>query len=240
MEGHITSVLLPKNRGISKSKSLISKHETKIEFPAIALLVSGGHTELVLIKDYLKYKVSGQTLDDAAGEAFDKVAKMLGLGYPGGPIISKFAEKGSPDAFDFPRPMINQKNLNFSFSGLKTAVLYTLKSQYGSRTPVIEDVAASFQQAVIDVLISKTIKAIEKYKPKTVILAGGVAANSELRKQLRDKLHETWDTVNFLVPELEFTGDNAAMIGAAAYFQYQKKKFVKNPRTLEAKGRLKL
>jgi N6-L-threonylcarbamoyladenine synthase len=227
MEGHIFSVLLNKFQVSS------------FKFPALALLVSGGHTELVLISakggpaSGWKYKVIGATRDDAAGEAFDKVAKMLGLPYPGGPQVAKLASKykilNTKYNIKLPRPMINSKDYDFSFSGLKTAVLYLLKDlragKFGSRIislddrdkenqlsrPLVAQVCAEFQQAVIDVLISKTIRAAKEYKVKTIILGGGVAANKELRKQLGNK-------TNLLLPELKFTTDNAAMIAAAAYF----------------------
>src|SRR3989338_2541204 len=149
-----------------------------IKFPAIALIVSGGHTELVLIKNKNNFKKVGQTLDDAAGEAFDKVAQLLNVGYPGGPIISRLAERGDINAFNFPRPMIEKDNFNFSFSGLKTAVLYTIKDLPKKLSDKqLADLSASFQQAVVETLVAKTIKAAEHFKAKTVILAGGVAAN---------------------------------------------------------------
>jgi len=201
------------------------------------LLVSGGHTELVLIKDWLKYKIIGQTRDDAAGEAFDKVAKMLGLPYPGGPEVAKLAasHKSSVISLEIklPRPMINSKDYDFSFSGLKTAVLYLLRDlkQKGLTTNdwlLKTNICKEFQQAVIDVLISKTIRAAKEYKTKTVILGGGVAANKELRKQLGEK-------TNLLLPEIKFTTDNAAMIAVAAYFHAKDK--LKN---LQANGNLEL
>ena len=232
MEGHIFSALLKKNL-----KSQISN--LKNLFPAIALLVSGGHTELVLIKDYLKYKIIGQTRDDAAGEAFDKVAKMLGLPYPGGPIVAKLASQRKSEArnpkfeISLPRPMINSKDYDFSFSGLKTAVLYKLKELGIINNELKNEICREFQQAVIDVLVSKTIRAAREYKVKTVILGGGVAANKELRKQLGNK-------TNLLLPEIKFTTDNAAMIAVAAYFHASKKGFVKKSAPLKADGNLSL
>ena len=200
----------------------------KPNFPALGLIVSGGHTELILMKDKTSFKKIGQTLDDAAGEAFDKVAQLLNIGYPGGPIISKLALQGDDTAFEFPRPMINANNFNFSFSGLKTSVLYTVKklktacpNRYAKRCGRVNqktkaDICASFQKAAVDVLVSKTIKAAKQYKVKTVILAGGVAANKLLRQQLYKEVKAI--KKEFLVPEFKFSTDNAAMIAAAGYF----------------------
>lgn len=191
-----------------------------IRFPALGLVVSGGHTELIEAKRPGAWKLVGRTRDDAAGEAFDKVAKLLGLGYPGGPEIAKFAVGGNPAGFRFPRPMMNSPDLDFSFAGLKTSVLYFLQRRYWlGRLPkrVLADVCASFQQAVIDVLVGKTLRAIKRTRPKTVLLAGGVAANTELRHQLRAAV-ERLDSVQYLEPSLAYCTDNAAMIAAAASF----------------------
>ncbi len=212
LEGHIMSVLLRKPR--------------KILFPALALVVSGGHTELVLFKKPLEYRVIGQTLDDAAGEAFDKVARLLGLGYPGGPVIAKEAEKfsGSERNIKLPRPMINSKDYNFSFSGLKTAVLYKIRDLKEMTPDLKIEMAAEFQQAVIDVLIKKTIRLAKEYGVKTIILGGGVVANKELRRQMEDAVKNLKHKPVFLMPEMEFTGDNAAMIALAAYFRAMERK----------------
>jgi len=185
------------------------------KFPAIVMVVSGGHTGLYLMKSHQKIMLLGQTLDDAAGEAFDKVAKILSLGYPGGPAISKAAPKGDPEAHHFPRSMLERKDFNFSFSGLKTAVLYeTKKTKLKNKA----DFAASFQQAVIDILIGKTIQAAYKYQPKSICLCGGVSANKELRKQLKKAVSELpWKT-SFHVPPIALSTDNAAMIGIAAAY----------------------
>ena len=232
MEGHLVSVLL---------NDKLSFDRVKVNFPAVALLVSGGHTELILIKNWLAYEIIGQTLDDAAGEAFDKVARLLGLPYPGGPALSKLASKTKKlQAIKFPRPMINSKDLNFSFSGLKTAVLYFVR-KLPELTPEIKtQICREFQQAVIDVLIAKTLKAAQKYKPKTIILGGGVAANQELRKQIKKELSKKFPKTSLLLPEIKFTGDNAAMIAAAGCLKAFKKMFVKNIKTLKADGNLKL
>ncbi len=199
-----------------------------LTFPALALIVSGGHTELILVKDQVSFKKIGQTLDDAAGEAFDKVAKILGLGYPGGPLVSQQALKGDRYKYDLPRPMLNQDNFNFSFSGLKTAVKYLLAEpvlaeellKAEKRSLVVADLCASFQQAVVEVLVHKTIKAARQKKVKTIILAGGVAANKELRQQLQAAA--TQNGLSYVVPEFALCTDNAAMIASAAYWQIQR------------------
>lgn len=188
----------------------------KIKFPAICLIVSGGHTELVLLKKDTHFKKIGQTVDDAAGEAFDKTAQLIKLEYPGGPEISKSAATGNPNAFTFPRPMINSGDFNFSFSGLKTAVLYTVKKQKKHDSKMTADLAASFQQAVVDVLTIKTAKAAKKYQAKSIMLAGGVAANKLLRETLQQKAADLG--TNFYVPDIQYCTDNAAMIAVAGYF----------------------
>jgi len=190
-------------------------------WPAIAAVVSGGHTELYLMKSLSNWKLLGRTLDDAAGEAFDKVAKMLGLPYPGGPQVSKSAEAGNPSTFALPRPMLKQAGYNFSFAGLKTAVLYALKKESrGKRNKeLVANMCASFQQAAIEVLVGKTIKAAQAYRARSVILSGGVSANQALRQELRQQLKKLMPTTQLLLPELRFTGDNAAMIALAAGVQ---------------------
>lgn len=211
----------------------------KLKFPAIALIVSGGHTQIILVKDYLKYKLIGETKDDAAGEAFDKTAKILELGYPGGPAISKAALKATGEfKVKLPRPMLSEKNFEMSFSGLKTAVLYSWKDLSSKiKSEQIEsakaDMAKEFQQAVVDVLIGKTLKAAKKYKARTIILGGGVSANRELRAQLENKIKTELPGVKFYFPEMAMTGDNAAMIAIAGYFHAKKKDFV-NPVKLKA------
>ncbi len=201
----------------------------KIEFPSVILTVSGGHTMLVLMKGHGQFKTLGETRDDAAGEAFDKAAKLLGIGYPGGPSIAFQAtkiknKKSNIKNINLPRPMVNSKSYDFSFSGLKTALLYQLKKdkKWQKRIP---EYCFEFQQAVIDVLVSKTIKAAKDYKVKTVMLAGGVAANKELRKQLKKAVENKLKEVKFYMPSLKYTTDNAAMIAVAGYFKAQKKKY---------------
>jgi len=208
------------------------KLNSKNIFPAVGLIVSGGHTELALMKDWYSFKKIGQTLDDAAGECFDKVAKLLDLSYPGGPIIAKRASQAKRSLKDFglnlPRPMLLSLDYNFSFSGLKTAVLYLLRDKNNShclhspeREDFINALCQEVQQAAIDVLIGKTLRASLKYKTKSVILAGGVAANQELRKQMAKRINDLRANLNFLVPPCEFCTDNALMMAMAAHFQWQ-------------------
>lgn len=222
IEGHILANWLD-----LKYRSL--KDEAPISLPALCLVVSGGHTELVWVPRLGKYKVLGRTRDDAAGEAYDKVAKLLGLGYPGGPIIDKLSQKGRSRQFDLPRPMINSKDFDFSFSGLKTAARYLIEKRKirGLKTAkMIADFCASFQAAVTDVLVEKTLKAAQKYEPKTIILGGGVAANSGLRARLRKDCASFG--FNFYLLPLKYTTDNAAMIAAAGYVNRAKAKVVQD------------
>jgi len=236
IEGHIYANFINKNS----------------EFPILCLVVSGGHTQLVLMKNHLSYEIIGQTLDDAAGEAFDKVARILDIGYPGGPAISKIAEENKIQnkkySIALPRPMLNRNNFDFSFSGLKTAVLYETKKHPDllKNKNYIAELCHEFQQSVIDVLISKTLKAAKKYNPKTIMLAGGVAANSELRKQLGGAIKNNLTNVNYTLPLNEYTGDNAAMIATAACFRWQrmtkaqKEKVLQNWKTLDTDANLNL
>ncbi len=185
------------------------------ELPALALIVSGGHTELVLVRGAGDYLLLGATRDDAAGEAFDKVASMLGLGYPGGPEVSRLAEKGNPEVVPLPRPMITSRDFDFSFSGLKTAIRQTVSRR---PAPKRADIAASFEAAVVEVLLAKTMAAAKVTAPKTVLLAGGVAANRALRKALRNAVKKELPGVRYAEPSLEYATDNGAMIAAAGYY----------------------
>ncbi len=235
MEGHIVSSIL-------KRRADESLEISKINFPAIVLLISGGHTELILMSDFLKYKIIGQTRDDAVGEAFDKVARLLGLPYPGGPEISKLAEISRKEKLDirftFPRPMIASKDFDFSFSGLKTAVLYAIK-KINSITPLIKKEASlEFENAVCDVLEKKTKDAVLFFNAKTIIVGGGVSANTEIRRRISG-LNSEETPLQIFLPEMMFTTDNALMIATAGYLRsiLSPSKFKKK---ITATGNLKL
>jgi N6-L-threonylcarbamoyladenine synthase len=206
LEGHLYSAWIQMDS---------EKKASPPEFPLVALIVSGGHSTLILMKDHLNYERLGGTLDDAAGEAFDKTARLLGLAYPGGPAIQKAAKKGNATAFQFPRSRL-EGTWNFSFSGLKTAVLREVKSlkEEGEVIPV-KDMAASFQAAVVDVLAEKTFMAAERFGARHIIVAGGVSANIKLRESFLEQ-----DRFQVHIPPLKFCTDNAAMIAAAAYQHY--------------------
>lgn len=188
-----------------------SEAKNKLQFPLIALVVSGGHTELWYVKNYGDYKVLGKTRDDAAGEAFDKVAKLLGLAYPGGPQVSKQALSGKRDAIHFPRPLL-PGTWEFSFSGIKTAVSYYLRDHKDFSIP---DVCASFEEAMVETLVTKTLLAAKKYKVKHIAVGGGVAANSLLREKMQEQAQKAGIEVHFV--ERKLSSDNAAMIALAAY-----------------------
>jgi len=215
--------------------------EEKLELPAVALVVSGGHTSLYDCQSALDLELIGSTIDDAAGEAFDKVATILKLPYPGGPSIEKTARDGNPKAIDFPRSMLGKDSLDFSFSGIKTAVLYYCQGQdmkgenkVASMSPdQIADIAASFQAAVIDVLVAKIKRAAEKIKAKTVLLGGGVAANSALRENLQQMCKQT--PRKLLIAPKQLCTDNAAMVASLAYYKFKAGMFA--DLTLEPKAR---
>ncbi|MTI46760.1 MAG: tRNA (adenosine(37)-N6)-threonylcarbamoyltransferase complex transferase subunit TsaD [Firmicutes bacterium] len=193
--------------------------DKSLEPPFITLIVSGGHTHLVYVEDYGKYDILGKTRDDAAGEAFDKVARSLNLGYPGGPLIDKLAKKGDKEAIDFPRAYLEEGSFDFSFSGLKSAVLnYLNNSKQKGQEIIVEDVAASFQQSVIEVLVNKTIKAAKSKGAKTIAIAGGVAANEGLRSLMKEKCNQ--EGFDFKYPAKILCTDNAAMIASVAYYNY--------------------
>lgn len=199
--------------------------DPKPSFPFICLTVSGGHTQLVLVKDHLEMEVIGETQDDAVGEAFDKTAKLLGLPYPGGPLIDKFAVEGNPKAFQF--PITRMPGLNYSFSGIKTAVLYFLRDQLQVNPQFIEqnlaDLCASVQYSLIEMLLIKLKDAVKQYGVKEIAIAGGVSANSGLRNTLKElAAKKGW---NLYVPKFEYCTDNAAMIAMAAHYKYQKGEF---------------
>lgn len=192
-----------------------------LEFPLLALVVSGGHTELVYMQEDGDFEVIGETRDDAAGEAYDKIGRVLGVPYPGGKYIDEMAQKGK-DTFNFPRAMIHEDNYDFSFSGLKSAFINTVHNAK-QKDEILDqnDLATSFQQAVVDVLVAKTIRAAKEYNVKQVVLAGGVAANSGLRSSLQAAVLEELEGVRLVIPPISLTGDNAAMIGAAAFLESQ-------------------
>jgi N6-L-threonylcarbamoyladenine synthase len=207
MEGHLFSPLL--------------KKQEKISFPAVALIVSGGHTILLKMDSITSWKMLGETRDDAAGEAFDKVARLLDLPYPGGPQISKLALQGDPLAIEFPQPMVHSKDYDFSFSGLKTSVLYYLKNNPKANKA---DVAASFEHAAVNVLVQKTFRAVREFGANSVWLSGGVASNKLLRKTLNANAKKSG--IPLILPDQKHSTDNAAMIGAAAYMStFRKKKY---------------
>ncbi len=209
---------------------------TDLEPPFLCLVVSGGHTNIVEVEDYTKIKVLGSTRDDAVGEAYDKVARVIGLGYPGGPKIDKLAKEGNPEAIHFKRVYLEKDSLDFSFSGIKTAVLNHVNSErQAGREINTADVAAGFQEAVVDVLVTKSIEAVNKYSetnsnaaknngidlpPRRLVVAGGVAANSRLREALTEACER--ESIELYLPEMKLCTDNAAMIGSAAYYKYQK------------------
>ncbi len=198
--------------------------EKKPSFPFIALVVSGGHTALFYVRDYLEFYLLGQTRDDAAGEAFDKVAKLLGLGYPGGRIISRLAEKGDPQSIPLPRPLLDQEGFDFSFSGLKTAVAHFVKDLQKKGLPVpIHDLCASFEAAVVEVLVKKTLRALNATGVKNLVVAGGVASNKSLREEFQKLARE--DGFFLFLPRPEFCTDNAAMVGVAGYQRWLRKEF---------------
>jgi len=197
---------------------LLEKEEQRPEFPYTALVVSGGNTSLFAVNSATEFRLLGRTRDDAAGEAFDKVAKLLGLGYPGGPIVSKLADQGNANAIPFPRAWLDKESLDFSFSGLKTSVAnYVHKCRQKNNPVPIENICASFEQAVVDVLVEKTVRAAQLTGHQQIVIGGGVAANKKLRQQLKTRCAE--EGLHCFTPSPEYCIDNAAMIGLAGYFQ---------------------
>src|SRR3989338_4745624 len=231
MEGHIYSCFAQNSKG---------NPNTPILFPFLAFLISGGHTELVIMNDHLSYEIIGETIDDACGEALDKAAKMLGLGYPGGAVIERLAKTGDKKAYLFPRPLYRSKDINFSFSGLKTAFYYALKKM-PKETIInnLNNLAASFQEAVFDSLFNKLEQAMKKTSINRIIVAGGVVANTYLRAKIR-KLVKTYGGTVFFPPFATLCGDNAAMIGIAAYYKTQKGLFIDDLDRLDRVPRLRL
>jgi len=217
MEGHIVSSLLIDNK------------IENVELPLLALLISGGHTELVLMRDWLSYELIGQTRDDAVGEAFDKVARMMDLPYPGGPEISKLAEiarsENLEEVFNLPRPMLDSKDCDFSFAGLKTSALYTLRDIENVTDEDKKNIAHAFENAVTEVLQKKTRKAIEEHGVKTLVLGGGVSANHHIRRVFEEVISMNHPDVQLFLPEAKLTTDNAIMIGVAGFYRALRKEF---------------
>jgi len=204
------------NHIFSHVGAIYLSHGSSVHFPFLALVVSGGHTSLFRVSGYTQMTLLGRTLDDAAGEAFDKVAKFMGLGYPGGVVIDRLAREGNPSAISFPRTLLEGNSLNFSFSGLKTAVLNYMKNFEGEFSiSEIRDIAASFQEAVVDTLVAKVMRAVRQADAKVVVLAGGVACNSRLREKFSREGESSGITIFFPPPAL--CTDNAAMVAAAGY-----------------------
>lgn len=212
-------------------------NEKKPDFPFICLVISGGHTQIVQVRDYFNFEVLGETLDDAVGEAFDKTAKIMGLDYPGGSLIDKLAQKGEPKTFKFPQPKV--ADCNFSFSGLKTAVLYFLQKEINKNPNFIrenlEDLCASIQFTLVEILMKKLQKAVKKTGIKSVAIAGGVSANSEIRKRIRSMKAQGW---KIYIPKMEYTTDNAAMIAMAGELKYKQHNFASQNTTAKARYKI--
>ena len=228
MEGHMLSGLLLNNKGKSFTNEL--PEDLNILFPALALLISGKHTELIYIENIGKYKKLGETLDDAAGEAFDKVGRMLNFGYPGGPIVTEFAKKGKDGNISFTIPMLNSNDLNFSFSGLKTAALYKskeLREKGKKEKEWVYDFCRGFLNTVIDALSIKLKRAIEEYSEvRSVFVGGGVANSEEILRKIGNVAREY--NLTYIYPHKEFRGDNSAMIGIAGYFKILRGEYLEN------------
>ncbi len=194
--------------------------EHEISFPFVGLVVSGGHTSLYLVSSYTEFEMLGKTRDDAAGEAFDKAAKVLGLPYPGGIEIDKLAKKGNREAIPFPRPFMNSSTLDFSFSGVKTSVVYYLRKHPDPNQEELQDICASYQEAIVETLVKKTIIAAKQNDVNSVVIAGGVACNSRLRELSKEELEK--EGVSVYIPSPKYCTDNAAMIGSLGGFMFQK------------------
>lgn len=251
---HVESHLYANFINSAQGGSANGPKHSNIQFPAMVLTVSGGHTALYLMQGHGKLKLIGETIDDAAGEAFDKGAQLMNLGYPGGPIVSAQAETWNQESriknqgkvakskylpIELPRPMLNKPDFNFSFSGLKTALLYSLQKDKDWKKRIPE-YCWEMQEAIVEVLVKKTIKASEKYGVKTILLAGGVSANKRLREHLIEYAAEKLPNVKVNIPEFKYTTDNAAMVGAHAYFKYKTGKKPNKGATIIADPNLEL
>jgi len=225
LHGHISALFL-KEKGVP---------HTDPEFPFLTLLVSGGHSQIIKVNDFFEKEIIGETIDDAAGEAFDKTAKILGLPYPGGPLIDKYAKLGNPQRFKFSRPKVG--DTDFSFSGLKTAILYFIRDEHKKNPNFVKenlyDICASVQYTIVDILTEKLKNAIKQTGIKEIAVAGGVSANSGLRERLRKEAKANGWTLH--IPDFKFTTDNAAMIGITAYHKFLRKEFAGQDITAEAR-----
>lgn len=250
MEGHLMVALAKRNEGTVASGTADSFAIENVALPVLALLISGGHTEIDLMEEWLSYCLLGETRDDAVGEAFDKVGRMMGLPYPGGPEISRLAEKSRQDIssdvslasnnpFILPRPMIDRPDYDFSFSGLKTSVLYTLRDRPDLSEQEKEQLAQAFEDAVSDVLISKVSRALEETQAQTLAIGGGVSANAHIRARFEKEIAERFPYIDLRFPPSGLTGDNAIMIGIAGFYRALKGDFVEKG-TLIADGNLSL
>lgn len=245
MEGHIMAALAQYSRSDLDANSEGRTLKIRdVQMPVLALLISGGHTELVLMKDWLNYELIGQTRDDAVGEAFDKVARMLGLPYPGGPEISRLAESvrssplgGLTPKFNLPRPMLNDATCDFSFSGMKTSVLYLLKDMPDITGEEKQHLAREFEDAVTDVLWKKTARALEETNANTLVIGGGVSSNTHIRRTFTEKIRNERQDVALRIPSAALTTDNAVMIALAGFYRASRKEFVTD---ITANGNLSL
>lgn len=230
MEGHALSILLNANDSKIQNVQL-----SQFEFPALALLISGGHTELVVMNDWMNYKKIGATRDDAVGEAFDKVARLLGLPYPGGVAISKLAEEGEPrEDIRLPRPMIDSPNYDFSFSGIKTAVLYLTQALGKIDEQTKKDISKEFEEAVTEVLVKKTLKAVEEFGVRTLIVAGGVSANTHIKNEIEKAISGLNMGIKTFFPTKDLSTDNSLMIAIAGYFGIISGKVSTDPQEIRA------
>lgn len=246
MEGHTLAALVMPLQNTENTPQIFPRFDlgiSGVKMPILALLISGGHTELVLMKNWLEYELVGQTRDDAVGEAFDKVARMLGLPYPGGPEISKLAEElriaGEISEFSLPRPMMNDATCDFSFAGLKTAVLYLLKNHSDLTEKEKQHVAREFEDATADVLLKKTLRAIEATGARTLVIGGGVSANRHIRRVFIEKMSVEHPDVDLRIPSAELATDNAVMIAFAGFYRALRREFADSA-NLSANGNLSL
>ncbi|MDO8566847.1 MAG: tRNA (adenosine(37)-N6)-threonylcarbamoyltransferase complex transferase subunit TsaD, partial [bacterium] len=250
MEGHVMAALASERSDLNASSQGLTLEILNVTMPVLALLISGGHTELILMKEWLAYELIGQTRDDAVGEAFDKVARMLGLPYPGGPEISRLAEEarmkgfvnpsfdeGFTKPFILPRPMIDSGTCDFSFAGLKTSVLYLLKKNPDLKEKEKQHIAHEFENAVTDVLWKKTAQALRETGARTLVVGGGVSANTHIRRVFREQVAHTFPTSTLRIPVASLTTDNAVMIALAAFYRAERREFATD---IAAEGNLPL